>query len=160
MPRPIPADELEQIEKAVRARPGITSAEIANVLGEQVPRRTLQFWLKRLVDDGRVLREGEGRWAHYSAPEVAPAQAQPEAAADEAAVPLSPESQEIRAYLRQPLGARKPVGYNRELLNAYRPGETFYLPEGARAPSRDRGETGERAGAGGNVRTANPEPDF
>ena len=66
MPRPIPADELDEIENAVRAHPGITSAEIGDVLGEQVPRRTLQFRLKRLVDDGRVLREGEGRWARAS----------------------------------------------------------------------------------------------
>jgi hypothetical protein len=89
--------------------------------------------LKRLVDDGRVLREGEGRWARYSAPGAARAPAQPEAAADEAAVALTPESQGIRVYLRQPLAARKPVGYNREFLNTYRPGETFYLPERARA---------------------------
>ena len=133
MPRPIPAEELDQIEKTVRAHPRITSAEIAEVLGGQVPRRTLQFRLKRLVDNGRIQREGEGRWARYSAPGAEPATAQPETVADEAVVPLSPESQEIRAYLRQPLAARKPVGYNREFLNAYRPGETFYLPEGARA---------------------------
>lgn len=133
MPRPIPAEELDQIEKTVRAHPRITSAEIAELLGAQVPRRTLQFRLKRLVDDGRIQREGEGRWARYSAPGAEPATTQPEAVADEAAVPLSPESQEIRAYLRQPLAARKPVGYNRQFLNAYRPGETFYLPEGARA---------------------------
>lgn len=133
MPRLIPPDELNRIEKAVRDHPGTTSAEVADVLGEQVPRRTLQFRLKRLVDTGRVLREGEGRWARYSAPAVAPTPAQPEAAADEAVVPISPESQEIRAYLRQPLGARKPVGYQREFLNAYRPGETYYLPEGTRA---------------------------
>ena len=62
----MPADELDQIEKAVRDHPGITSTEIADVLGEQVPRRTLQFRLKRLVDDGRVRREGEGRWARAS----------------------------------------------------------------------------------------------
>ncbi|MEP7305793.1 MAG: Fic family protein, partial [Acidobacteriota bacterium] len=110
-----------------------------------VPRRTLQFRLKRLVDDGRVLREGGGRWARYSAPGAAPAPAQPEAAADEAAVALSSESQEIRVYLRQPLAARKPVGYNREFLNTYRPGETFYLPEGARARLA---ETGERPVSG------------
>jgi DNA-binding transcriptional ArsR family regulator len=93
--RLIPSDELAQIESAVRAHPGITSAEIADVLGEQVPRRTLQFRLKRLVDDGRVVREGEGRWARYSAPGAAPAPAQPEAAADEAAVALTPESQGV-----------------------------------------------------------------
>lgn len=139
MPKPIPADELDRIEKAVRAHPGITSAEIADVLAEQVPRRTLQFRLKRLVDDGRVVRDGEGRWARYRAPGGAPTPARPDAALDEAAVPLSPEGRQINAYLRQPLGARKPVGYNREFLNAYRPGETFYLSEGARARSAEIG---------------------
>jgi hypothetical protein len=132
VPRPISTDELERIEKAVRAHPRITLAEIADVLGDHIPMRTLQFRLKRLVDGGRVLREGKGRWARYAAPDTASAP-QPETAADDAAVPLSPESQEIRAYLRQPLAARKPVGYDREFLDAYRPGETFYLPEGARA---------------------------
>jgi hypothetical protein len=83
---------------------------------------------------------GAGRWARYSAPDAAPAPAQAGAAADEAAVPLSPESQKIRAYLRQPLSARKSVGYNREFLNAYRPGKTFYLPEGARARLAEIGE--------------------
>lgn len=133
MPRPIPGEELDQLERTIRAHPRITSAEVADALSGQVPRRTLQFWLKRLVDDGRILREGEGRWARYSAHGAASAPREREAAADEAAVSLSSESQKIRAYLRQPLAARKPVGYNREFLNAYRPGETFYLPEGARA---------------------------
>jgi len=133
VPKPIADEELDQIEKTVRARPGITAADIADALGGQVPRRTLQFRLKRLVDEGRILREGERRWARYTVPGAAPAPPHPEAAADEAIVPLSPESREIRAYLRQPLGARKPVGYNREFLDAYRPGETFYLPEDTRA---------------------------
>jgi Fic family protein len=133
VPKPIPPQELDRIEAIVRAHPRITSAEIAELLEGQGPRRTLQFRLKRLVDDGRIQREGEGRWTRYSAPGAEPATTSPEAVAAEAAVPLSPESQEIRAYLRQPLAARKPVGYNREFLNAYRPGETFYLPEGARA---------------------------
>ena len=52
---------------------------------------------------------------------------------EEAAVPLSPASQDMRAYLSQPLNARKPVGYNREFLDSYRPNETFYLSEEQRA---------------------------
>jgi hypothetical protein len=87
--RPAPADP----DISLGSSHDNTSAEIADVLGEQVPRRTLQFRLKRLVDDGRVLREGGGRWARYSAPEAVPAPVQHEAAADEAAIPLSPESE-------------------------------------------------------------------
>ncbi len=133
MARPSPEENLKAIEAVVRARPGSTSPEIEAALPAGVKRRTLQYRLKRLVDDGRLVREGDDRWARYRAPEAPSALAPAEAVADEAAVPLSLESQEVRAHLRQPLAARAPVGYNREFLSGYRPGETFYLPEVARA---------------------------
>ena len=146
MARPQPEQELEAIEREVRARPGVTSAELAEMLGDQVARRTLQHRLKGLVDGGRLIREGERRWARYRVPEAPPAPAPAvEAVADEAAVPLSPEGQEIRSHLRQPLAARTPVGYNRDFLSAYRPGETFYLSEAARARLA---ETGSRPVSG------------
>src|SRR5262245_49335010 len=126
MPRPTPKDELDENEKAVRARPGITSAEIEDVLGERAPRRTLQHRLKRLVDDRRLIRDGEKRGARYRTPEAA-APAPPGTAAEElAVVTLSGEGEEIRAQVRQPVGARNPVGYNRNFLDSYRPREAFY----------------------------------
>lgn len=133
MAKPQPDQELEAIETAVRTNPGVTSAELAGILGSEVARRTLQQWLKRLVDDGRIVREGDRRWARYRMPQALALTAQPSAVADEAAVPLSPEGQEIRAHLRQPLAARAPVGYNRDFLSNYQPGKTFYLPQAARA---------------------------
>jgi Fic family protein len=139
MARPLPEEELESIERVVRARPGVTSAEIEAALDAGVKRRTLQYHLKRLVDDGRLARDGEGRWARYRAPEAGLPPAQPEAPAGEAAVTLSRESEQIRAHLRQPLTARAPVGYNRPFLDSYRPGETFYLPEAARARLAETG---------------------
>jgi hypothetical protein len=39
----------------------------------------------------------------------------------------------MRTYLNQSINARKPVGYNREFLDSYRPNETFYLSEEQRA---------------------------
>ncbi len=42
-------------------------------------------------------------------------------------VPLSLASIEIRRYLSQPVVARKPVGYNREFLDSYRPNVSAYL---------------------------------
>jgi hypothetical protein len=133
MARPLPERDLNAIEAVVRAHPGATSIEIEAVLASGVKRRTLQHRLKRLVTDGRLVREGDGRWSRYRVPEAMVAPAQSEAVADEVAVPLSPESHEIRAHLRQPLSARTPVGYHRDFLSTYRPGETFYLSEGARA---------------------------
>ena len=132
MARPLREEDLTAIEVVVRANPGATSAEIEAALTGNVKRRTLQYRLKRLMDVGRVIREGDDRWARYRVPGGPPAPAPAETVADEAAVSLSPEGKEMLAHLRQPLSARAPVGYNREFLSAYQPGETFYLPEAAR----------------------------
>jgi Fic family protein len=126
-------EDLTAIETVVRANPGATSTEIEATLTGNVKRRTLQYRLKRLVDNGRLIREGDDRWARYRVPGELPVPVPAETVADEAAVPLSREGEEIRAHLRQPLSARAPVGYNREFLSAYQPGATLYLPEAARA---------------------------
>lgn len=139
MARPSPETELQAIVAVVRAHPGTTSAEIAAELPAGVKRRTLQYRLKRLVDDGRLVRDGDDRWSRYRAPEAPAARVHAEAAADDTAVPLSPESRSIKAHVRQPLTARTPVGYNREFLSTYRPGETFYLPVAERAHLADTG---------------------
>jgi len=54
MPRPMPTDELDEIERVVCERgEAMTAPEIAQALDGSIPRRTLQYRLKRLVDDGR-----------------------------------------------------------------------------------------------------------
>jgi len=144
LPKRIPEEALTAIEEAVRARPdGADLPEIAGGLKPDVPKRTLQYRLKYLVDAGRLVKEGDDRWAKYRSPAPAAARAvvseKPAAVPDatekteEAAVPQSPASKEIRAYLSQPVNARKPVGYNREFLDSYRPNETFYLSDEQRA---------------------------
>lgn len=113
---------------------GAQSGEIAEALKE-IPRRTLQRWLKRLVDEGKLTQEGKGRAARYQVPKVPeehpetpsrPAQPEQEKP-EEAVVPLSAESETIREHLRQPSFARKAVGYNRQFLDSYRPNTSFYL---------------------------------
>lgn len=39
-------------------------------------------------------------------------------------VPLSADSRDILAYVDQPLELRKPVGYQRDFLDAYQPNRT------------------------------------
>jgi hypothetical protein len=145
MAKRMPDEALAAIEQAVKGRPeGADLPQIAGVLNPPVPKRTLQYRLKYLVDKGRLIKEGDDRWAKYRMPppasearyaghaDTTPAAAL--AAAEEAmAVPLSEASQEIRKYISQPVTARKPVGYNREFLDSYRPNETFYLSEEQRA---------------------------
>jgi hypothetical protein len=141
LPKRIPDEALRAIEEAVRLRPdGADLPEIANALKPAVPKRTLQYRLKYLVDAGRLVKVGDDRWAKYRLPSVEEAEARAEAAekpaavaaaekTEEAAVPLSGASKDMRVYLSEPINARKPVGYNREFLDSYRPNETFYLSE-------------------------------
>jgi DNA-binding transcriptional ArsR family regulator len=153
MPPRIPEETLAAIERAVAQHPeGASLSDVAEaLLPERLADRTLQYRLKYLVDKGRLITEGEGRrWTRYRLPA---AEAEPRAltagepaavpaAADkteEAAVPLSTTSKDMRAYLSQPVNARKPVGYNREFLDSYRPNQTFYLLEKQRAHLADVG---------------------
>ncbi len=64
-------------------------------------------------------------------------------------MPLSTASAEIRRYLRQPLAARKPVGYKREFLDSYRPNETFYLSHAERTHLAGVGTPNFAAGGAG-----------
>ena len=69
MPKRIPEQALTAIEEAVRLRPeGADLPEIANALKPAVPKRTLQYRLKYLVDAGRLVKVGDDRWAKYRLP--------------------------------------------------------------------------------------------
>ena len=133
----MPEEELKAIEDAVRPYPdGATTQQIADALRPSIPRRTLQYRLKRLVDEKRLTQQSSGRWAKYRLP-VAPEAAATPAVPGEAPIPLSHAATEIQKYLHQPLTARKPVGYNRAFLNSYRPNDSSYLSRAERAHLRD-----------------------
>lgn len=145
MAKQIPEQELKAIEEAVRRHPGgVTFQQITAELKTGLPRRTLQYRLKYLVNAKRLVTEGERRWTKYRLPpqgerrEVAVGTGQAES---QTAVflPLSKTAVEIQEYLHQPTAARKPVGYNREFLDAYRPNVTPYLSLAERARLRDAG---------------------
>jgi DNA-binding transcriptional ArsR family regulator len=144
MARPLPEQELQAIEEAVRRHPGgATVRQIADTL-PGLPRRTLQYRLKYLVDAKRLVAEGERRWTRYRLPQQLHVEvAETVAARDESAVelilPLSKTSVEIQEYLRQPPETRKPVGYNREFLESYRPNVTAYLFAAERARLKNVG---------------------
>jgi Fic/DOC family len=144
LPRRMTEHALIAIEEAIRLRPeGADLSSIAKALKPAVPKRTLQYRLKSLVDAGRLVKVGDDRWAKYRLPAAEEAKAlasekPPTVPAvaektEEEAVPLSAASKEMRTYLSQSVNARKPVGYNREFLDSYRPNETFYLSHAQRA---------------------------
>jgi len=143
MAKPIPEQELQAIEAVVSAHPGgIAMQDIHDELEEGIARRTLQYRLKHLVDEGRLIKKGNRRWARYLPPAVAGREARAlEVFEDELVgqVPLSSEAVEIQKYLRKPLRGRKPVGYQLAFLDTYRPNETAYLSGKERAHLREVG---------------------
>src|SRR6266850_403135 len=144
MAKRIPEKELTEIEEIVRRYPdGVTFKEIADELKTEFPRRTLQYRLKYLVDEKRLVTEGERRWVKYRVRKdqhieipAGTLELEPQTAI---VLPLSRAAIEIQKYLQQPISARKPVGYNREFLESYRPNETTYLSPAERARLRDTG---------------------
>ncbi|KAB2912905.1 MAG: Fic family protein [Hyphomicrobiaceae bacterium] len=132
MAKPIPEDELQAIEDAVRQHPdGASLEQIELALKRAMPRRTLQHRLKHLVSKDRLAMSGERRWARYrnkmpGEERVIAGQARID---DQASlfVPLSKQGAAIQAYVRQPEAARRPVGYDRKFLDTYRPNKTAYL---------------------------------
>ena len=149
MARRIPEEHLQAIEEAVRRRPdGMTVQQIADALAPAPPRRTLQYRLKSLVDAGRLIMEGSGRWARYRVQEKADgafpiaagsprvtaraAQGPGVTARTEAPLLLSEGGAEIRDHVRRPPEMREPVGYDRAFLESYRPNDTFYLSQAER----------------------------
>jgi hypothetical protein len=100
LPRSIEEPDLVPIIDVVRQNPdGVPLSAIAAAM-PQIPQRTLQRWLKRLVDDGRLRQEGAARAARYRMPAIAEVQEEgtlPEAPSREGtALPLSAESEKIQ----------------------------------------------------------------
>lgn len=132
MAKTIPEQELRAIEDAVREHPdGASLDQIARAVAAATPRRTLQHRLKYLVSKDRLSKTGERRWARYrikspTDEQVIGGEARVDAQGD-LFIPVSKRGAEIQAYVRKPVGARKPVGYNRNFLDAYRPNATAYL---------------------------------
>ena len=139
MPKKLPENLNAQIEAEIARHPeGVGIDDLHAVLADIVSRRTLQRRLGELIDQKHISATGQGKARLYLArgsndryldqnktvaldtaiyaPEV------------EIYVPITPAGQDVIDYVRQPIQHRKPVGYDREFLGAYRPNETAYLP--------------------------------
>jgi Fic family protein len=137
MPKQVPEKDLETILVAIARFPqGASVEEIAGALDRKLPRRTLQRRVALLVVQKRLMVEGRARGSRYRIspinqeirPQAGTLSVKASAPQVEIYIPLSPEGKSIKQGVREPLQNRKPVGYNRVFLDAYRPNETFYLP--------------------------------
>jgi Fic family protein len=86
---------------------------------------------------------GQGRARRYFSADNSPDKVTSTTQADvfPSFIPLSADSQDILRYINQPLQARKPVGYQLEFLEAYRPNKTWYLSEPLRRQLHKMGRT-------------------
>jgi Fic family protein len=123
---------------------GLTLAEL---LGRHpdIARRTAQRLIAKLIESGQVTAQGEGRARRYFGA-GAPIGTNTLAAGADAfppLIPVSADSRDILAYIDQPPEARKPVGYQRDFLDAYRPNATWYLSESLRRLLHKMGRTAD-----------------
>ena len=128
MPKKLAADLRPEVEAYISRHPtGISASEIAASFQRQASPRTIGRVLKDLVRKSRIRMQGVRRGVRYL---PATAQVQPTPPApdlQEVYVPLSGDAPKLREWVRRPITLRRPVGYDRTLLDNYRPNETWYL---------------------------------
>ena len=122
-----------------------------------IARRTAQRLIAQLIDSAQITAQGQARARRYF---VAGPQAMATSPLDSRVdvfprfIPLSADSQDILAYINQPLSARKPVGYQRDFLEAYRPNESWYLSASLRRQLHKMGKTADVDAAAGTYSRA------
>ena len=142
---------------------GERGASVAQLLAQLpgIPRRTLQRRLAQLLDQGVIRATGVRRARRYFA-KPGPQHVQPLAVEEPkparpqtiGVIRLAPDAAEVRAYVHQSLAQRKPVGYQRGLLDDYLPGQSFYLPETLRRQLHAQGRTADEDAPAGTYSRA------
>lgn len=126
------------------SRNGVSLSELLTRHPE-IARRTAQRILANLIESSQITARGEGRARRYFATEhrAETHALNTDTDAFPTFIPLSADSRDILAYINQPTEARKPVGYQRDFLEAYRPNETWYLSESLRRQLHRMGKTAD-----------------
>lgn len=116
---------------------GAGMQDIEAQLSETLPRRTLQYRLKRAVELGILRKTGKQRGVRYfvgNPSNLAADQDQPGGAdPSEDKIPFSDAALPVLADIRKPLQRRKPVSYQHAFLDGYRPNVSHYLSEQERS---------------------------
>ena len=106
----------------------------------EVSRRSLQRWINQWVTQGLVQTYGQGRARRYQT------KSDKKSASRDvfpSFIPISPDSEDILAYIEQPLASRKSVPYQAEFLYSYLPNQTYYLSSSLRSQLKKMGKTGQ-----------------
>ncbi len=132
MPKELPKDLTARLEAEIHRHPsGIGAGQLFQAFLQEASRRSLVRILNQLERRGRIQIKGERRGTRYLPPAHAVIE-RLEAkdtvdATVEVYVPISQDAEMLRNWVRRPLTQRRPVGYDRTLLEKYVPNETYYL---------------------------------
>jgi Fic family protein len=120
-----------------------TGLSLAELLGlhPEVARRTAQRQIQKLIEEKQIVAVGEGRARRYFARELNGAATSTPIDGFPSFIPISADSRDIVTYIDSPLEARKPVGYQRDFLDAYQPNKTSYLSDSLRRQLHQIGKT-------------------
>lgn len=145
----IPINEKESILRIIAKYPeGISLGNISEIIELPLSRRNIQHRLLALAKEGLILAEGKNRGRVYR-PVVNTQEIHTPStlftSIPTSTIPLSKDGMIALQNINKPTLQRKPVGYNRKFLDAYRPNVTFYLSEPDRKKLMELGKTdGER----------------
>ena len=149
MPKKLATDLTDRVAAKINQHAeGIAPAALLASFSHEASPRSLGRIVERLAKRNRILIKGGGGSTRYHPLPPIRAEARLVEAGDslradaEIYVPLTGESGMLREWVRRPITQRRPVGYDRKLLDEYRPNETFYLNDADwRARLRDIGRT-------------------
>lgn len=149
MSRPLPSAELDALVAQVAASTDGLDIEALSAANPEIPRRSLQRRIAKLVASQRLLAIGQGRTRRYRAAErqrhiVAHFQG---SGISEANVERrTPAGIEIEKLVNRPIIERRPVTYDRTFLGKYLPNRTAYLSNAERTHLHQLGRSpdGER----------------
>jgi hypothetical protein len=136
MPKQLARDLPDRIEAEIGRHPeGVSATAVAGVFAKDGSRRSIMRIIEDLQRRKRIVAVGQARATRYRAVRAlqeGPREEDDIAHAVGEVFPSSPEGQMVRAWVRAPITQRRPVGYDRAFLDAYRPNATFYLSDAER----------------------------
>lgn len=106
---------------------GASIDEILKTLDLNIEKRSLQRRLLKLKKQGDIIVTGKARAVRYHLPTQTETHATSLSLTD--LIPLTASSKQLLIDLAQPIQRRKPIGYQREFLESYRPNIDSYLSQ-------------------------------
>lgn len=157
-PRYLNSEHIQQLLSLLDASPnGVTRTELQErIQFDQMSPQVFRRELARMVAEGWISISGQTKATRYHVGPKRPPAPKPTQTPGVTPVgpamdypPLGAEARLLREHLAKPQAQRQPVGYLRSFLDAYRPNQTYYLPESLRSRLRGLGgpaEPGHPAG--------------